>query len=270
MKVRPRPKGDATLVVVTEYDIPLGDGGGRPMNDGSNWSMGIPTKLTNEGAGAVHDAELDFYGNIWYTSPQTAENRVRSYGKVNLKTGKVTDFTVSGRRGLVTGSHGIARDPAGNIWLNVSNVPGQDLAGNWGSLGKVDPATDEFTLYTPPQDYGPVGPFLDTDVQGNVWTSTKAGALRFDPKTKEFRVFKYVTPPKPGDGTGGPYGVTVDSEGNLWWSEFGKNIEGKGIVATGKSEELQLPPPLRAESTMALFPQEDRDFYNPGWEHSIC
>ena len=262
VKVRPRPKGEATLVVVTEYDIPLGDGGGRPLNDGSDWSMGIPTKKVNAGAGGVHDAELDFYGNIWYTSATSAENRVRSYGKVNTKTGKVTDFANPGRRGLVTGSHGIARDPDGNIWFNVSNVAGQELTGNWGILGKVDPETDKFETFTPPQELGPVGPFLDTDLQGNVITSTKAGALRFDPKTKEFRVFKYVTPPKPGDGTGGPYGVTADAEGNLWWSEFGKNIEGKGIVATGKSEEIKLPVPLRGESAMADFPQEDRDFYN--------
>jgi streptogramin lyase len=162
----------------------------------------------------------------------------------------------------VANAHGMARDPEGNIWFNVSNAPDSDWDGNYGILGKMDPKTDQLEVFTPPKEFGPVGGFVDTDPQGNVWSSTKAGALRFDPKTKEFRLFKYLTLGNKRSAASGPYGVTADSEGNGWWSEFSEDIEGKGVVATGKSEDVKLPLSPRADSVAALFTADERKFYD--------
>ncbi len=42
-KARPRPTGEAALAVVTEYAVPLPQGG-YPDHNGSDWSFGTPGK----------------------------------------------------------------------------------------------------------------------------------------------------------------------------------------------------------------------------------
>ena len=63
-KPLPRVTGDATRIVVTEYDVPRGD---RPEDytihtNGSDWSQGIASRLEGN---ALHDAVLGQDGNIY-------------------------------------------------------------------------------------------------------------------------------------------------------------------------------------------------------------
>src|SRR5262249_31164751 len=117
-KVRPRPAGDATLAVVTEYDVPLANGT-MAYASGSDWEFGIPGRN-----GGVHDAQLDWDGNLWFTDWDT--NMVRTVGRVDAKTGEVTNIRVPGAFGFAASTHGIVRDNSGNIWVNVRLQLGQE------------------------------------------------------------------------------------------------------------------------------------------------
>ena len=54
---------------------------------------------------------------------------------------------------------------------------------------------------------------VDFDGKGFIWSSSPAGALRFDPKTEKFTEFKSVTYKTP-NGTGVTYGAAADRDGS--------------------------------------------------------
>src|SRR5258708_1663719 len=84
-KDRPRPAGEAARVVWTTYDLPLNPDAGpgtlgivNPDNDGSDWSMGVTSKLGE----MPHDGGMDFDGNVYFTNNNP--NKLATIGKVNL------------------------------------------------------------------------------------------------------------------------------------------------------------------------------------------
>jgi streptogramin lyase len=136
-------------------------------------------------------------------------------------------------------THGLAIGHDGHLWFTAAGVGSVD--GGVGSVGEIDPTTHKFQIYAPPMGMSGVTLSVDEDAKGNIWGSTAAGALRFDPKTKQFTEFKSVTPISE-EGTGESYGVTGDSEGNGWWAQMFIDRVDKGDVQSGKSQELKMPP----------------------------
>ena len=70
-KDRPRPTGEAARVVWTTYDLSLNPDAGPgtlglkgPDNDGSDWSLGVTSKLGQ----MPHDGNMDFDGNVYFTN----------------------------------------------------------------------------------------------------------------------------------------------------------------------------------------------------------
>ena len=251
LKLRPRPTGDAARVVITEYDVPTRSPSGQPTNDGSDWSLGTPSSLN--GNSGVHDAQVDFNGNIWFTNSSASTDR--TYGKIDTKTGKITSFALPGRNGLAASTHGMTRDQQGILWFNASGSA--DAEGAPGRLARLDPNTEHVELFTPPKGMSGVGGTLDIDGKGYVWATTNVGAIRFDPNTHEFKEFKSLTY-KNADGVGNTYGLAADREGNGWWLEMSIDIVGKSDIETGKSLEIKLPP---VAAQMDIVTPEERKLY---------
>ena len=117
-----------------EYDVPLDADAGLPanfvQNDGSDWSLGTPSVMI-PGWG-VHDAWLDFQGDLWFTC--NIPNKQITIGRITTKTGAVKLFAVPAPQGLMAQTHGMTRDPNGIIWFNVN--PGR------GGIGRIDPKTE--------------------------------------------------------------------------------------------------------------------------------
>jgi virginiamycin B lyase len=235
VKLEPRASGEAARVVYTEYDVPLDTDVGLPpnfvQNDGSDWSLGTPSVLI-PGWG-VHDAWLDFQGDLWFTC--NIPNRQITIGRISTKTGAVKLFAVPGPQGVMAQTHGMTRDANGIIWFNVN--PGR------GGIGRMDPKTERLDVFIPPTGISPTGgaTTVDYDGKGKIWSSSPDGALRFDPDTGQFTEFKSITYKTP-NGTGVTYGAAADRDGNGWWAEMVLDIIGKGNVATGKAEEVRLAP----------------------------
>jgi streptogramin lyase/mono/diheme cytochrome c family protein len=208
-----RPKGEATLPVIYEYDVEYADGGYSTHN-GSDWRYGHGSIAG--GGGAIHDAVLDWDGHFWFTSNRSSANR--TIGRVDGKTGKTTNFAVPIGGGRTAQSHGILLGPDGHVYFNSSpRIPYLD-----GDLGIVDTRAQKVETVKPPDGMTRVSGWLGYDAKGRIWTASgmmqpPTGALRFDPKTKTFTLFKSPTATM-------TYGITGDIDGNGWWAGVNEDI----------------------------------------------
>ncbi len=249
IKLRERPTGEAARVVYREYDVPLQDDAGlpstAPLNDGSDWSQGTPSRLGS----LVHDGWADLDGNLWFTS--NTPNHKTSVGRIDKTTGEVKMIRISGQNGYAANTHGMTRDPNGILWFNANTGKG--------GLGRVDPKTMEVQVYTPPKDMSPTGgaTTVDWDGKGQIWASSPDGVLRFDPKAEKFTEFKSMTYKTP-NGNGLTYGAAGDRDGNGWWAEMIIDTIGKADSATGKVSEVKLPRVLVDKDQMN---DDQRSFY---------
>ena len=250
MKVapRPRPSGEAARAVWTLYDVPLnpdaGIGSRYNANDGTDWAMGTTSKLGQ----LPHDGALGLDGTIYFTSNNP--NRGVTIGKVDPATGAVKYLKADATNGLAATAHGLVRDHAGNLWFDVN--PGRR------ALGKLDVATEKFSIYQTPEGMAPLGGAvtIDIDGKGMVWASTPRGAVRFDPSTEKFTEFKSAIPEQNAKGLAATYGAAGDRDGNGWWSQMAMDTVYKADVTSGKAIGVKMPD-VKVERLFG----EDRAFY---------
>jgi len=129
LKTLPRPKGKATSIIITQYDMP------RPDT-------------------VAHDLDLDSSGTPWYTD----ESRM-FFGKMNPKTGKFTEYSLPPvPPGDLQGARDIQVDRDDNIW-----VP-RRIAGAAVVLTRFNPKTEELsTLEGVGTQFMAIGP------EGKIW-----------------------------------------------------------------------------------------------------
>ena len=247
-KLRPRPSGEAARVVFKEYDFPMEHGHVASM-DGSDWSLG--TKSSMNHVAGVHDAQMDFDGNIWITFAHTS--MATTIARIDGKTGAVKNFKIDDQRGIAAGTHGITRDETGILWFNVRS----NVARSRGGLGRIDPKTEKITVYLPTEPMSGTAGTLDTDLNGNVWVTTPDGALRFNIKEEKFTEFKSVTY-KNQHGTATVYGLAADLTGNAWWLLMAQDLIDYSDIKTGKSGEFKLAP---EKAVMENLTPEQRKMY---------
>jgi streptogramin lyase len=253
-KPQPRPTGEAARVVWQLYDLPLNpetgisamSGAKYNPNDGSDWTLGTPSKIGQ----LPHDGGMGLDGNLYYTVNNP--NKSVTIGKVDTKTGEVKYLKVNNTAGNAATAHGLTRDAEGNFWFDVN--PGRR------SLGKLDIKTEKITVYQTPQNMSPLGGAvtMDVDGKGKIWASAPDGVLQFDPVAEKFTDFKSTIPLNNSKGTNSTYGAAGDRDGNGWWAQMAFDTIGKADIATGKITEIKLPE-LKTELDRAT--PDDRNFY---------
>jgi streptogramin lyase len=248
-KLRPRPSGEAARVVIKEYDFPMEHGFQR-ANDGSDWSLGTPSEMHH--VSGLHDAQMDFNGDIWFTFGHTSTET--TIARINGKTGAVTNFKLDDQRGIATGTHGITRDEDGVMWFNTRS----HVSRAHGGLGRVDPKDGKVTVYLPPRTTTGTAGTIDSDLKGNIWVTSPDGALLFNKKEEKFTEYKSITYKGP-HGTATVYGLAADRVGNGWWLLMTEDLVDFGDAKSGKVSEFRLPPEKAALD--ALSP-EQRKFYD--------
>jgi len=246
--LRPRPSGEAARAVFREYEFPI-EGGRTLSNDGSDWSLGTPSRLNH--VPSLHDAQMDFDGNVWITFDQP--NLEATVARLDTRTGAVKNFKLDDMRGFAVGSHGITRDEKGILWFNTRSNVQRGLGG----LGRIDPKTEKITVYLPPRTTNGTAGTLDSDLNGNVWVTAPDGAFRFDVAKETFTEFKSQTY-KSERGTATVYGLAADRAGNGWWLLMTQDLVDYSDISTGKTSELRLPPDKSAMDT--LTPEQSK-FY---------
>jgi streptogramin lyase len=191
LKTLPRPKGKATRVIITEYDLP------RPE--------AMP-----------HDAAIDSEGMIWYSDFGS-----QYLGKLDPKTAKVVEYPVPiTKPGAPAGALDLGFDPEGNVWLGMMYQ---------GSIAKFDRKTQKFQTWSAPKFMENNEARLamvdarHVNLDGKVWIGGD-DEYRLDVKSGEWYTVDYSRGlPKDGPPADrlGSYGVISDSKNNFYGTNFG-------------------------------------------------
>ncbi|OFW04235.1 MAG: hypothetical protein A3I61_09635 [Acidobacteria bacterium RIFCSPLOWO2_02_FULL_68_18] len=236
LKLLPRPTGEATQVVITEYDLPRTD---RPnhFDDGTDWSMGTPSRFIGR---AAHDVWPDAEGNIWMADDLVPG---RTFAKLDPTTGKVTDYALKGEDGKSIATHSVVVDYVGRVW-----------ATGHGNFVVLDTRTGNMKEFRRPAGMrAAVGGTLDVDSKGRPWATSLNGVIMVDPDTGEYK--HYEGPPAPEGLCGAPcggwgtYGNTVDKDDNVWATNPGLDRVLKIDSRTGQVTAVNLEPLVMPEVT---------------------
>jgi virginiamycin B lyase len=224
LKTLPRPKGRATHVIVTTYDLP------RPE--------AMP-----------HDAHV-VNGKVYYSDFGSLY-----IGELDPKTGKVTDYKLPLMKASAPqGTLGLHPDRDGNLWVAMMYQ---------GGLVKFDTHTKKITAYPIPAEWqnastqeSMVSP-RNSHVDGKVWTNDQSDHtfLRLDVKTGKYEKFP-VLRDQNGQMING-YELPSDSQNNLWALEFGGEGNKIGKVdAKTKTLTTWKSPFARARPRRGQFDKE--------------
>ncbi len=206
LKTLPRPKGKATQVIYTVYDLPRIDA-------------------------APHDEVFDAQGNVWYSDFNS-----QFIGKLDPKTGKVVEYPVPQRRlgQIAQGGLQIDIDREGRIYFgNMSQM----------QIARFDPKNgkmETFELPMPESKFGDghltmVDPAFQ-HVDGKLWANVAAatgeagGTWHIDLAANKWTQVTYP----PGSPSARAYDVVADSKNNMYgfhmtndklWTTNGKTLE---------------------------------------------
>jgi streptogramin lyase len=237
-KTYPRPKGKATKVIYTEFDLPRRDA-------------------------EPHDVIMDAEGMIWYID--FAEPFV---GRLNPRTGETKEWTLPEfKPGFAPGSLGLALDKEGNPWIARSFQ---------GGIAKFDKKTEKVSSYPILKEYDNVytrTSFIAiSPVDGKVWFDDTFNRMMYiyDPSAK--KMIGYPAYPgwkwdleaagRSGIGPNGEkedhfmYGVAVNSKGMGYWGDLANTNIGEMDPETGKTKLYPTPTPNSGPRRMHMAPDD--------------
>jgi virginiamycin B lyase len=155
-------------------------------------------------------------GNVWIW-----QYRGHWFSKLDPKTGQFTEFAIPDVD--QASNHAVVIGPDNMIWFSEQATD---------TLGKMDPVTHKITRYR--EKSRGTRHTLVVDSKGMVW-STGSPLSRFDPETETYNDFTEVP---------SAYGIALDKDENVWFSEFTKNGKiGKVDAKTGKITKYAQPTP---------------------------
>lgn len=222
LKTMPRPKGRATKVIYTEYDLP---------------------QRTRQ----PHDVIVDSGGLAWYASFGE-----QILGALDPKTGKVVEYEVPTLKPEApTGILGVRFDRDENVWLGMQFQ---------GGIAKFDRRTKTFQTWSLPPNLN--GPHVQINqvspdrayVNGKVWLQD-AGTytvLRLDVGSGKFDVFEPYKIPRPN-----VYDVIPDSKNNGYFLVLGAEDVGRIDAKTGEIRIFKTPTP-RSGPRRGMMDAQDR------------
>jgi len=226
LKTLPRPKGNGTQVIITEYDLP---------------------RKTIQ----PHDVIVDSAGIVWYSNFGEQE-----IGKFDPKTAKLTEFSIPVTKpGWPLGELGLRADRQGNLWFGVSFQA---------TIAKFDPKTERFQMFPLTGEFNQdmtqvnMASPQSSHVDGKVWLQNNGFAMihRLDPATGKFEDFAPFKDAKEGENHN-IYDVIPDSHNNAYFTDFSAEHIGRIDAKTGKISLF--PTPTRASAPRrAQMDAEDR------------
>jgi len=211
LKTFPRPKGKATEVIYTVYDL---------------------SPATRQ----PHDVIVDSQGYAWYGSFGE-----QVLARLDPRTGAVKEWEIPTLKpGKPTGVLGVEFDRDENVWMAMQFQ---------GGVAKFDPKTEKFqTWKLPPEldgDHVQLNQLAPerSHIDGKVWI-TDAGTytvLRLDTKTGHYEAFAPFEIPRPNI-----YDVVSDEHNNGYFTVMGDSHIGRIDAKTGKIEIFETPTPRSA------------------------
>jgi len=210
LKALPRPKGRATKVIYTEYELP---------------------RATIE----PHDVVIGKDGNAWYSNFGE-----QTFGMIDPKTGKHSEFPVPEfKKGWPTGMLGLRADNDGNMWLGMMYQ---------GAIAKFDLSQQKFTTWNLPPEMNKDQTQVNmvraesAHVDGKVWSQNNGFAAihRLDLKTGEIESLEPFKAAGVGE-THNIYDVIPDSQNNAYFTDIAAEYIGRVDAKTMKVTLFQMP-----------------------------
>jgi signal transduction histidine kinase/ligand-binding sensor domain-containing protein len=125
--------------------------------------------------------------------------------EINRSTGKVSPYP----RGLLPQFTSpimqLIYDRRGNLW-----------AAMYGGVGRLDPATGRFVMYTPENQNTIQYQRLTEDREGFLWLGGLAGLHRFNPRTGQFAIYQHKPDDPESLSDNRVNSVHFDQQGTLW------------------------------------------------------
>jgi virginiamycin B lyase len=206
LKTLPRPKGKATQVIYTMYELPRADA-------------------------SPHDEALDADGNVWYSDFNS-----QFLGKLDPKTGRVVEYKVPQNRfgQIAQGGLQIDIDRDGRVYYgNMSQM----------QIVRFDPKTEKMETFKPPVPESKMGDahltMIDPgfqQVDGKIWANIvfdageAGGTWHIDLATNTWTRVTYP----PGSPSARAYDIVADSKNNMYgmhmnndklWMTDGKSLK---------------------------------------------
>ena len=214
LKTVPRPRGKATNVIITEYDLP------RPE--------AMP-----------HDAMVDSQGMVWYSDFGS-----QYMGKLDPKTGKIVEYPVPVMEPKEPkGALDLEIDRDGNIWQGTMYQ---------GVIARFDPKTEKFQTWKSPKfaqgDAARTAMVTpgSVHVDGKVWVGAD-DEYQVDLKSGEWVTIDYKRDiPKDSPLANrnlGSYGVASDSRNNFYGMNLGGEFITRVNAETMKATPFPTPTP---------------------------
>jgi streptogramin lyase len=210
LKTLPRPKGRATRVIYTEYDLP------RPTIE-------------------PHDVVIGGDGNAYYSNFGE-----QTFGMIDPKTGKHTEYQVPGlKQGWPTGMLGLRPDRDGNLWLGMMYQ---------GGIAKFDFQNRKFTTWSLPAEMNKDQTQVNmvraesSAADGKVWTQNNGFAAihRLDLETGRIETLEPFKVAGVGENHN-IYDVIPDSKNNVYFTDILAEYIGKVDRDTMKVTLYQMP-----------------------------
>jgi virginiamycin B lyase len=213
LKTLPRPSGQATRVIYTEYDLP-------------------------RETISPHDVIVDAEGMVWYSSFGE-----QNLGRLDPKTGKVTEFPIPEHKpGFPTGLLGLRSDRDGNLWFGnmyQATIAKFDRKSEtfkfWPLQGEQNIDAAQINMVSPQSSH----------IDGKVWAQNNgfAGVHRLDiasGKIETWQPFKEAKEPH------NIYDVIPDSQNNVYFTDFRQRHIGRIDAKTGEVKLFTIPTPASA------------------------
>ena len=213
-KTLPRPKGKATQVIYTTYDLPRSDA-------------------------APHDTAVDAQGNIWYSDFTS-----QFIGKLDPRTGKAVEYPVPlARTGpYAQGGLQIAFDREGRVYFgNMSQM----------QIVRFDPKTEKMETFKAPVPDNKIGAghltMIDASsqqVDGKIWinvaegTDESGGTWRVDLASNTWTKMTYP----PGSPSANAYDVVATSTNDMIGMSFTNRKLWMTDGKTLKTAWFDMPP----------------------------
>jgi streptogramin lyase len=227
LKTFARPKGSATRVIITEWDLP------RPTIQ-------------------PHDVVVDSKGTVWYSD--FGDQKV---GKFDQKTGQLVEIsTPELKKGSPHGSLSIRLDRDENLWLGMMYQA---------AIGKLDTKTEKLQVWQIPAEWNRpntqvnmTSP-LNIGVDGKVWTQNNgfAGVHGVDLKTGQWETWEPFKEAPVGHNI---YDVISDSKNNAWFTDIGRETIGR-IDAQTKQVTLFSTPTKASGPRRGIMDAQDRIWF---------
>ena len=205
-KTLPRPKGKATRVIYTEYDLPA---------------------ITRQ----PHDVVIDSQGYAWYASFGE-----QILGRLDPKTGAIKEWPIpvlkpNRNKGVLD----VQLDADENVWVGNGFQNGIQMFDRKSETWKSYPLPPEFDgdhielLFLAPKNH---------KVDNKVWVMNNGewSIMRVDLITQKWEKFAAMPIPRPQH-----YTVLSDSQNNAWFTIIGRSHIARIDAKTGEVKQFEIP-----------------------------